>query len=473
MALQTADEWVSQLAPLELPVFRSTLQAIKQLQDDPDVSAAKIAAAVLPDPMMTLKLMRLANASRHGEFAQRIATAEHAVMMLGLSTTFERLSETAALEDVLPPHAQHGLLGTTARACYAALHARGWAAQRLDTSIEEVYIAAALYTMAEMALWLAKPESMAELAKMQPKLDWQQAEQHVFGFPLAELSRALAEQWNMPPLVTSALQQAITDAHVRPRCVKLANRLIKNAETGWYRPAVAADLEEIAAARRLAPDEVAAQVHSLAADMARRYVFAGVVPAATWLPLLAGAWPEEAPAVTAAEDDPFRAVMREMSRHVDDALSLHDLLVLVMRGMRDAIGLKRIVFALLMQDRTALQAKYTYGVEQDSPLKAFRFDMRQKHLFSALMGKQQAIWMSGENRIKYAAYLNDDIIKATGHEFYAMSLSVRGKTIGLFYGDCAGAGERLDAAGFEKFKLLCMQAAQSLAALAKPGAAEA
>ncbi|HEY3326613.1 MAG TPA: HDOD domain-containing protein [Novimethylophilus sp.] len=471
---QTIDEWVSQLAPLELPVLRTTLQAIKKLQNDPDVSAARIAAAVLPDPMMALKLMRLANASRHGEFAQRIATAEHAVMMLGLSTTFSRLSETAVLEDVLPPHAQHGLLCTTARASHAAIHARAWAVQRLDTSIEEVYIAAVLYGMAEMTLWVAEPERMVELAKTQRKLDWKQAEQNAFGFPLVELSRALAERWNMPPLVTSAMQQEITDVHVRPRCVMLANRLIKNAETGWYGPAVAADLEEIAAARRQAPDEVAAQVHSAAADVARRYIFADVVPAATWLPMLAGEWPDEEPSVVTTDDDPFQAVMKEMSMHLDDALSLHDLLVLVMRGMRDGIGLKRVVFALLTQDRTELKAKYTFGAEQESPLKSFRFDMRQKHLFSALMGKQQAIWMSDENRIKYAAYLNDEVMKATtGHEFYAMSLSVQGKMIGLFYGDRAGTGERLDAASFEKFKLLCAQAAQSMVLLAKPRSANA
>ncbi len=470
---QTIEEWVAQLAARELPVMRSTLQAINKLQGDPNVSAARIAAAALADPMMTLKLMRIVNARRQGEFAQRIATAEHAVMMLGLSATFGRLSETAALEDSLEPLACQGMLCATARACHAAFHARSWAVQRLDTNVEEVYIAALLHGMAEMALWMVEPERMIAIEKSQRKLGWRVAERNVFGFTLLELSCALAEQWNMPPLVIDALRQEVNDAHKRPRGVMLANALVRDAEAGWFGAAVTIDLEEIAEARRVTMDEAASQAHALAADFARRYQFPGVVPPAAWLPMLPGEWPDEQD-MPAATSDPFQEILQAISSKLDGSLTLHDLMVLVMRGMHDGIGLRRIVFALLTQDRNELKAKYTFGAEEGTVLKAFSFDMREKHLFSALMTKPQAIWMTGENRVKYAAYLSEAILKATdGHEFFAMSLSVHGKMVGMFYADRAGIGQRLDTASFEKYKTLCTQAAHSMLQLAKPKPAAA
>jgi HD-like signal output (HDOD) protein len=462
------DEWIAHLAPLEIPVLQSTLQAIGALRSDPDVSAAKIAAAVLPDPMMTLKLMRLANANRTGSFAQRIATTEHAVMMLGLNPTFTRMEESHVLEN-LPQQGQHGLLRCAARAYHAASQAREWAVRRLDTSTEEVYIATLLQGLGEMAMWVAAPEQMVALEKSCREQDREQAERAVFGFLLADVSNALAEQWNMPPLVIAALQPETVEAHARPRCVMLADRLSRLAEWGWYSPQLLANLEDIAATRHTPLDEVIAQVHRSAAEVARRRSFAGVQPAATWLPMLPGEWPDEnkpVKPVTTPVADPFQAIMGELANHLDNSLTLHDLLVLVVRGMRDGVGLERVVFALLTHDRNWLGAKYVVGAEDASPLKAFRFDMRGKHLLSVLMAQSQAVWMTQENRVKYAAYLNEDIIGTTsGHEFFAMSLKVHGKIIGLFYGDRNGSV--MNAGSYEKFKKLCGQAAICMEHLAQ------
>jgi len=470
------DEWVSHLTPQEPPVLQATLLELGKLRDKPDVSAAQIAAIVLPDPMMTLKLMRLANANKAGAFAQRIATAEHAVMMLGLEPIFNRLGATPTLEDSLPPAVQQGLQRTAARAYHAATQAREWAVQRLDTSVEEVYIAALLQELGEMVLWAAAPDQLVTVDKARRKNAGVAAEQEVFGFTIDQLSVALAEQWNMPPLVTTAMQPAQCEAHVRPRCVMLASRLASNAEWGWHGAALSSDFDAIAETRRLHCDDVVAQVHRTAADAARRRVFGSAHPAATWLPMLPGDWPPDqqnqqaqtdAAQVSqpaAEESDPFQSVMDEIAHHLDGTLTLHELLVLVMRGMRRGVGLERVVFALLTQDRSALAAKSVVGAEEGAPLKGFRFNMADKHLFSVLMSKPQAIHITSENRAKYAGYLSEDIVRTTsGRDFCAMSFALNGKVIGMFYGD----GGAVDLEHYEKFKKLCTQAALGMAHLAK------
>lgn len=460
-------EWMSSLTAIELPVLNSSRRMLLALQDDPKVSASRIASVVLSDPMMTLKLMRLANAGRRGEFTQRIATVEHAVMLLGFSTVFARLAEMPVLEGAVSEHVRQGMLRLMSRACHASSQAREWAVQRLDIAPQEVYVAALLHAIAEMVLWVVEPEKMTQLAKEQYKVPWLDAEQARFGFPLIELSRALAEQWNMPPLVISAMQWDVIEGQARSNCVILANRLARNAETGWWGPRVRADIEEIAEIRRQQTDELIAQIHRTAVEAARRYAFLDITPAAAWLPMLEGEWPDEDAMAISMEPDVFQSVLNEIRSAAENSPALNELLALIIRGMRDGIGLHRIVFALLTQDRSELKPKYIYGAAEDSPLKAFHFDMRQKHLFSALVSKRQAIWLSNENRAKYAPVLSAEIDRITsGRAFYAMSLSVHGKIIGILYGDRTDGS--LDAVGYEKFKMLSILAAESMTKTANP-----
>jgi hypothetical protein len=250
----------------------------------------------------------------------------------------------------------------------------------------------------------------------------------------------------------------------------LAKKLAIDAEWGWHNPALVTDFDAIAEARRLSRDDAVAQAHRTAANVARCCVFGSAPPAATWLPMLPGDWPDEqahaakAAIPTPANGDPFQSAMDEIARHLDGSLTLHDLLVMVMRGMRSGIGLERVVFALLTNDRSALVARAVVGAEDGSPLKAFRFNMADKHLFSVLMAKPQAIHLTDENRAKYTAYLTADILKTTsGRDFCAMSISLRGQVVGMFYGDGGAVG----AAQYEKFKKLCAQAALGMANLAK------
>lgn len=461
------DNLVLRLKAVEIPVFRASKQALAELQRDPKASAAGIAAIVLPDPMMVLQLMRLANASRRGEFTQRITTVEHAVMLLGFSTVFSRLAE-APVMDEMKDVARQCLLSAASRACHAAFLARDWAVQRLDTSPEEVYIAALLHSMAEFALWAVEPAAMERVARARRKQSWEDAERDQFGCTLAELSLALAEEWNMPPLVISAIQENLTAGKARPNSVMLANSIVRHAETGWWQPQVLADLEQIAAIRRLSLDEATADTHRLLAGAARRFVFPDVVPAAAWLPMLEGEWPDDEIKLAVEQQDVFQHILEEISRRSTEAsLSLSDLLTLIIRALRDGVGMRRIVFALLTKDRNELKSRYVYGAEDASPLKAFHFDMRQRHLFSVLMTKQQAVWISRETRAKYAPIWSEHITGVTsGYDFYAMSLSVHGKVVGMLYGD--STGQALDAVGYEKFKQLCTQAASGMAKLSKP-----
>ncbi|OIQ85497.1 HDOD domain protein [mine drainage metagenome] len=460
---KTLKDWVDVLVQADLPVLEQTRQALRTLEKSPEVAGVQITAATLPDPMMVLKVMRMVNSGRVSGFSQPILTIEHAMMMNGLSASFMKMLSCPVLDEAAGPVTRAGLMTTAARACHAAYQARDWASMRLDMNVEEVYIAALMQELGEMALWSSAPEQMQALLKRRREVGAELAEQELFGFSLDELTLALAVAWNLPPLIASALRPADCELHPRARMVGVARRLARHAERGWHDEPVLQEVAALAEILRISPDDAAVRIHRTAVAAARHRPFAGVAPAATWLPMLPGPWPEE---VEPAAVDPFGAVMAGIASHLDGTLHLNELMKLVFKGMRDCIGLKRVVFALLTQDRSQLRARFVVGAPEHAPLRQFQFDVRLPTLFGRMMGRQQAFWLNDEVRPKVEGLLDDEIRRTTAvSQFFVMTVAVHGKVIGMFYADRDDAA--LDADAYGKFKQLCTQASLGMAHLSR------
>jgi HD-like signal output (HDOD) protein len=465
-------QWVETIGRIELPVLESTHIRLGELAQSPDeTDGAGISAAVLPDPMMVLKAMRMGNTGRSRRFAQPVLTVGHAVMLHGLGPSFNQMLGCPVIEHTLDPEIRSGLMAAFTRASHAAFQARDWAVLRLDLNVEEVYIAALLQELGEMALWVVAPEVVRELPALRRRQGYEPEREIAPGVSLDALTLHLARELNLPPLIGSALVSADCEARPRARLVSLARRIARNAEWGWHNEALLKDIEELAATLRLDVDETTTRIHRAAADAAHVRRFPGAVPAAAWLPMLPGQWPEDAletepetmEAGIAAHPDPFRDAMDHIAAHLDGTLSLHELMQLVLKGMRDGIGLERVVFALLTRDKKHLMAKYVVGAEENAPLKQFRFDLGVTHLFGKMMGKQQAFWLNNEVRPKVEVLLTEDLRRITGAEqFFAMTIAVRGNVIGLFYADRGEGAHPLDSESYAKFKELCTRAATGM-----------
>lgn len=470
--------WLDAISNRDLPILRASLQALgEQAQLVGEINGSQISTVVLPDPMLVLKVMRMANSGRSNRFAQPVVTIEHAVMMVGLGASFNQMLACEALEDALSQEAQSGLLRCVGRARHAATQARDWATQRLDMNVEEVYIAALLHAVGEMALWTVDASSMLQVEALQEQLGHEQAQQQVLGFRCGELSLSLARAWNLPPLIQAAFDPAECEAHPRPRLASLANRLATLCTSGWYAPELTEVAGQVADTLHLPDDDVTARMHRVAAEMARTRPLAGVVHPATWLPMLPGPWPgpaqqpEAEPQAAAAEPVPpslntLQQVLDEIAAHLDGTLTLHDLMQLVLRGMGQ-IGLERVVFGLLTPDKSELRAKYVVGATEDAALKRFRFDLRQPHLLARMLARQQAFWLNPETRGKVASLLSAEMQSILAQEYLLMTLAVHGRVVGHFYADRGNSGSPMDAACYEDFKALCTRAAEAMAHLAK------
>lgn len=484
------EQWVQKLWPRELPVLARTVDELAKLAPSADnLSAQKIAAVILHDPMMTLNILQLANSRHSSRFGAEITTVEHAVMMLGVTPFFNHFSKLERLESQYDPQDKNlqGALRVISRSYHAACHAWDWAVLRKDIKAEEVYVAALLADMGELLLWLGSPESMLEINKRisQGELAEEDAQQEVLGGTLHELTLALAPSWRVPELLAGLINRN-NSANPRTLTANLAVMLAHHSAAGWYSPLLLADYEAMAALMHMKLDEVASEIHQTSVRAARRWEWFHVRPAAAWLPMLEGEWPTDkvrasaaSPARGGAEEivaeaclmprqDKFEQTMQEVTAHLDGTLNMHDMLSLVLQGMHQGVGLNRVLFALLSADHSRLKAKYVIGAEHDSPLRVFELDMNGKHLFARLMEKVQGVWYRDSNRATLDPLIPDDLRRQIGGgEFYAMSVFVHSKPVGLIYADRKHGSCSLDEHSYDEFKQLCLRAAEGLAHLHK------
>ncbi len=476
MTIRTVDEWVNYLSGHELPVLRATAEEWARLGVQPEtVTPTSLAKVILHDPMLTLRVLQLANKPRHAHFGSEITTVQHAITLTGIPPLFRQFNNLSVIEDAFQnqPKVLEGALKVIMRAFHAAYQARDWAILRMDIEAEEVYVATFLHVLPELLLWLCAPDDALALARAKRHQPEQEAERAVLGVTLEDIRHELARAWHLPELTVS-LMDATQDELPRHKLVHQALRIARLAERGWYDEGITTVIQNLAEFVKNTPDEMCAIVHVNAVVAARGWRRYNVPPAAAWLPMLPGEWPPEpvdaeprADHLT-AHPDRLEKIMADIAAHLDGSLNLHDMMALVLDGMHNGIGLDRVVFALMAPDRTTVRAKYVWGAAADSPLRGFQFSMAPPHLFSRLLDKVQSVWLHEANRAALSPLITPEMQRTTeGGDFFAMSLFVHGKAVGLFYADRKDNPEPLTDHDYQDFKRLCLRAAEGLAHLAK------
>ena len=481
----TVHEWVTFLESREVPVLRRTIRELSELRPRAEkMSASGLAVVILRDPLLTLKLLRLANSSRRGRLSNEITSIEHAIMMMGVGPLFKYFASLEALEEILAgqDEALVHVLQVYSRALHAAYQARQWAIQHQDIRVEEVYISALLHDMTNMMLWIYTPERAREIraAMVRDKLYYGVAHERVMGFSVEDFRVALGAAWRFPGMLAE-LVDCRNAGMPRAQGVLLAVAIAHLAERGWYGKQMEGCLDAMADVLNLPCDVATWLVHQTALAAARHWEWYGVTPAAAWLPLLPGPWEEERVEVEAGrgtiekedavclmpDQAKLRQVMEEIAAHLDGSLDLHDLMVLVLRGMHEGIALNRVVFALLSRDRSTLKAKYVQGAA-GSPLSRFEVSLGTPNLFARLLERMQGVWFSPANAATLTPLIPAGVREIIGEgEFFAMSVFVHGKPVGLFYGDRKHGVCGLDEHSYIEFKKLCVRAAEGLAHLAQ------
>ena len=263
--LPSLDSWVLYFSEQELPVLRHTVRRLAEARERLEtVSGREIAAIILQDPMMTLRVLAYIQPLHGSHLRNDITTIDQAVVMLGIEPFFNKFSDLPVVEDYLKgdPQALLGLINEVRIAQRAAHFAYDWAFWRHDKNIEEVVVATLLHELAEGLLWCCAPRLALQIQarqKADPALRSAVVQEEVLGIQLCHLQQALCQAWHLPKLM-HGLTDEDNDDLPRVRNVLLAVRLARHSAHDWDNPALPDDFQDIANLLHLHVDTVKMRV---------------------------------------------------------------------------------------------------------------------------------------------------------------------------------------------------------------------
>jgi HD-like signal output (HDOD) protein len=472
-------KWVSQLQQQPLPAIKANCELLQQLSSGDHTDMGRLATIIESDPGLSVMLLRHINQIRHKHLRSEITTPRHALMMLGLQQ-LRLLLPTVSLVEALPKESQLRLRHQFSQAFHAAYQARDWGHLRRDLAVDELFTAALLNNLGEMLLnqYAAAEVDRVYGLMQQKEMEPEEAQYVVFGFSFNQLTLEIARVWHLPNLLCDSMQ-AENASNNRVLSIMLAAQLARCARHGWYTKSLSKLIDDIAEFMLSDSAAIATLLHRNAVEAAResgRYA----VPHPAALLLLPATLVEEKKPIAKKSTDtqlpstdeadfciaPQRRVLVRVLKTLNnpnETLPLKEVLRLVLEGMRDGLGLNRVVFAGLTPNKDQLRASYMLGSDNDPSFKRFAVDLNGHNLFVRLMDKQQSLWLDDNNRKKFFQLIPINFHKLVNNDsFFVMSLFVRSKPVGLFYADRHNRNCRLDEEGYKRFKQLVTMASHHL-----------
>lgn len=190
-----------------LPVMPEVGLALIATLDDDDAPASKIQGLIAQDPVLTAKLLALANSAAFG-LPRKVASLDTAMSLVGLSK-LRTLALSACLHNAFS--VPEGIDSTTF--WRYSLDCAGYAQwlcggldDNLDVDHQKAWLAGLMLRLGELIIGQAVPEVMAQIEARpsQPGERWER-EKALAGFDEGEVTAALAHRWNFPSDVVHAL----------------------------------------------------------------------------------------------------------------------------------------------------------------------------------------------------------------------------------------------------------------------------
>ena len=252
--------WAGFLSQVDIPVLPETALALATLAGDQEsVDAQGVAAIVMRDPLMSVKLYRhLATLRRRSQLTD-VESLTGSVLMLGLTPFFKTFG---ALRPVAAPAGDtgdwhRGLMAVLERSRRAADYAFEWAVRRNDMDAEIIHTAALLHDFTELLLWCVAPALSSALERQladHPGLRSSAAQRLVLNVDINELQHELMQRWHLPELLVRITDDhAATDPQVRT--VTLAIAMARHSAAGWNNPALPDDYAALGTLLNMPPQQ--------------------------------------------------------------------------------------------------------------------------------------------------------------------------------------------------------------------------
>jgi HD-like signal output (HDOD) protein len=191
--------------PNALPSAPKVVRKLIMTFDQEEVDMNQVAALIEDDPVLTAKLLKLANSAFFG-LTRSVSTAKEAINVMGLIKVRALVIAASFGEgfhcvgSVNMNQFWRYSLNSANLARYIALPIR------IDEST--AFTSGLIHNIGELVMHVGMPEAMIDLDRSVPMLDLKRAraEKALFGYSYAEVGAALAREWHFPKRMITAIE---------------------------------------------------------------------------------------------------------------------------------------------------------------------------------------------------------------------------------------------------------------------------
>lgn len=449
-----------------MPIFSRTASRLNQAMADQRSGIIDLSRIILEDPALTTKLLKLSNTPHYNPSRQHLATVTKAVVLLGFDVIRELALACSFIEAILSQSNKRQVNQEIARALHAAVQAKSFATLVNDPVPEEIFIAALLQNIGHIAFWCFDQDLGEQICRLihEEQLEPETAERQVLGFRLRQLGAALSKTWNLGGLIEEAFGGM--NSSRRTELVRTGCEVARLSEQGWDTDQLKRRLAKIAELTGKTPHDVHLQAKSNAENAVKLAGHFGARDASAYIPA-----PNQAPSsksdegIAAKTEEKSGAtllqIMQEITHMLNGEIHLNLLFEMVIEGIYRALGMDRVLFAVLTPDRKTLREKSSLGWPPPETRGILQIPVggTPHNLFSFAVERNEHLWAKNDIKSPLTELFTPSIQARMGyHECCLSPIGLNRKVIGVFYADRAFSHQPITQDIFDGFRQLTLQA---------------
>lgn len=439
----------------DMPAFAKAIGAVLGAMRGEEDGEFSMTETVLSDPVLTNKVLRLANSSMYSAFGQHVNTVSKAVLVLGTEAIghlalglklVEELSSGAS--DSTQAHVE------MEKAVLAGLVAREIAATVRSPQTELAVVCSMLHTLGRMMVTFYLPEHWQKLQQRGGSGNEDAAARELLGITLEEIGMAAAQRWNLPRNLVTGMRSVAVPADDAPAGDTLANDTpAALPASDWV--AGIATLSRHCAASLWNDDEAgAAEVARISAvfspllglelEQVRGAIAQARETAAEELAIAPLSKPLERRARAMAQTRQRAAGNRILQsgladmRDMVDSASPGQMVSAALETVYKGLDFSRAVAFVRNRRENRYAARMCFGSLPKEQLAAMSFeDAYEPNVFHAALNSDRVIFIENARDPKFAAKLPQwwKTGLAEARSFVILPLSANGQPTGFLYGD--------------------------------------
>jgi HD-like signal output (HDOD) protein len=193
----------------DMPGFAKAISSILGAMRGEDESDFNMTQTVLSDPVLTQKVLRLANSGMYSAFGQHVNTVSKAVLVLGTEAIGHLALGLKLIEELSVAGAGAGSSSAhieMEKAVLAGMVAQQVASSANSRHAEEAVVCSLLHSLGRMMITFYMPERWSQMQEIAGVDKEDEAAPQVLGLTMEEVGSAAAAHWGLPKNLISGMR---------------------------------------------------------------------------------------------------------------------------------------------------------------------------------------------------------------------------------------------------------------------------